>query len=1258
MALGAGPGRARTGAGVLLLQTTLLAVAIAIILALVAALVGPLLVDWGTYRSLFETEASRLVGLDVRVNGKIDARLLPSPRLTLHDVEIGAAGAGNVRAKELNIEFALGPLMRGQWRADDLYLAAPQFSLALDKAGHVQAPKLAIRFNPDALSVDRLHFDGGTVRLKDAANGAGITLTHVAFDGRARSLLGPFDGEGSATIGKDYYSVQLSAGRYSEAKGLTLRLSVQPSDHPVSLQADGTLKLAGGKPDFNGSLSLQRPASLARAAGQLNKPWQVQGHVEVTAASALMKDFQFRYGSQEHAIKLAGVVEFAFGRKPHLKAELTGTEINLDGALGGKGASSPGVALRRLAGLAANAFRPAVPIQIGLGVEQVTLAGGVLQNVRGDIAADGASWNLTDFEFRAPGFTQARLSGQLTVDAKGVSFHGPAVIDANDPKALAAWLEGRPPPQGDAMRPLHLAGNVTFGSEKIAFEDLSASFASKTIKGHFAYNFASAGHPSKFDAAINAPELDLDVALGFGEALLAGSTLARPHDMAITADIGRATIAGVEGHNISARVKVDANHWQIDRLSVADLGGAAFSAHGGLKLAGPAPQGSITIDFDAPAMAPMMALLQRFAPKAAQALAASAPAMAPAKLHALLDLGGTLPAGEARLGIQGNLGKVHLALAGAGHVDAKAFRFGDLRLSGTLSAADGKALVTMLGLDPVIAVGRGPGELTLNAMGPARGEMRVDGRLTAAGLAASAKGSARLFADNPAAKLRVRVARADAAPLRGIGGTRAALPVTFTGQLALSAKRLRLSDVDAGVGATTLRGHLAMTLGSLHRVEGEVDADTVAAPGLIAVAIGMPAPAARHGAAWAWSENPFGAGIFGNFAGKVSLKLRQVELMPRLTAREFHATLRLGKNALALDDMAGVVAGGRLSGTLAFDTGHDGLTAHGKIALAGVDAASLLRAAARPPVTGSLAVSLDVQGAGLSPVALIGSLHGSGTVALHDAQLAGLDPRAFDAVTHAVDQGLAVDAARITDVVRKALGSGQLSVRQAQGTIAVNAGQLRLHDVSADSADAALALDGNLDLIDGALDAHLVLSGTSQAGGVRPDIYMALKGPLTDPTRSIDVSALTGWLTLRAIANQAERVQKLEQAARARAEAERQRVEAERKRQQEEARKRAAAAQQQSAPPAAANGTPAPAASSSASGGAMSSGPSPLSKRQPVPRVKKQPTAAHRKPAAPTLAGRPPRGERAPTLPPPIEIHPLPAPVGASPPEALVGPQH
>ncbi|MGH6664516.1 MAG: AsmA family protein, partial [Pseudolabrys sp.] len=232
------------------MQNTLLGLAIVIILALVTALVGPLLIDWGGHRTLFETEASRLTGLDVRVNGAIEARLLPAPSLTLHDIEIGS-GSENIRARALGFEFALGPLMRGQWRAAEVRLVGPQLSLGLDAPGHVLAPNLAIKFSPDALSIDRLSVEDGKVTLTDAANGAHATLDKLWFNGEARSLLGPFKGEGAATIGGELYPFRLTTGRVSDSGALKLKVNIDPVSRPLSIAADGTVTLAGGKPAFD-----------------------------------------------------------------------------------------------------------------------------------------------------------------------------------------------------------------------------------------------------------------------------------------------------------------------------------------------------------------------------------------------------------------------------------------------------------------------------------------------------------------------------------------------------------------------------------------------------------------------------------------------------------------------------------------------------------------------------------------------------------------------------------------------------------------------------------------------------------------------------------------------------------------------------------------------------------------------------------------------------------------------------------------------
>src|SRR5258708_14900649 len=107
-------------------QTALLSAGIAIILVLVTALVGPFFVDWGSYRTELEATVAHLTWLDVRVSGPIDVRILPTPTVTLQQIELGRPGApATTRARALRIEFALGDLLRGTLRAPFMVLQCP-----------------------------------------------------------------------------------------------------------------------------------------------------------------------------------------------------------------------------------------------------------------------------------------------------------------------------------------------------------------------------------------------------------------------------------------------------------------------------------------------------------------------------------------------------------------------------------------------------------------------------------------------------------------------------------------------------------------------------------------------------------------------------------------------------------------------------------------------------------------------------------------------------------------------------------------------------------------------------------------------------------------------------------------------------------------------------------------------------------------------------------------------------------------------------
>jgi large subunit ribosomal protein L24 len=1121
----------------LALQTTLLGLAIAIILALVAALVGPLLLDWGSHRTLFETEASRLIGVNVRVAGSIDARLLPSPRLTLHDIQIGD-GSDAIRARSLGVELALGSLMRGEWRATELHLVGPQIRLGVDQSGRVQAPNLAMTFKPDELSIDRLSIEDGTVVLFDAASGTSLTLGGAWFNGEARSLVGPVKGEGAVTVAGALYPYRLALGRVSEAGTLKLHLNVDPTDHPLNFEADGTLAIAGDALGFDGTLGLARPVGIGLrrpgpAAGDVTQPWRLTGKIKATAQSALMQDIEFQFGSEEQGFRLTGVADFKFGARPRFNGVMSGRQIDVDRAVSGAGAEkqTPAAVIRRLASLGTGAFRTSLPIQLGVGIDQMTLGGNTVQNLRGDISSNADGWSLDRLEFRAPGLTQVRLSGRLAVGNDGVAFTGPAQVDSSDPRTLALWLEGRSEnAQGD-FRPLSLHGDVTLASDRIAVDSLKAEFDRRPAMGRLDYTFASASRSARLDAELKAPQLDIDAALGFGRALFAGSTLERPRDMTLAIEVGRASFSGIDAGNVRVHVHVDPDGLRVDRLTVGDIGGGSFSLAGRIETRGNVPRGSLALDLETTKAAAIAAIAEKLVPNRIASVVAILERATRAKLHATLDVAADdkTSATSAQVVVTGALDDLGL--------DVRARFNGDWQ-SRSVSAVDVNAVVDakaasllkFANLNEIVASGNGPVQLKASLKGPVTGDLTFDVQVVGESLAAGLTGKGKVPATGRIqGNALVQIREANLRPLRpgSVAGGTGPLPFKLSSRVALAGGALTFNDIDAKLGVSTIHGRLRIDDAAPRRIEGALNATVADGGSLLAATIGLPAaPKDRPG--WSWSSDPFSPGLFGRFAGEIALRFGRIELLPNISARDIRGTVRFVGDSVAMDG-AGELAGGKLAGTVMFRNAQDGLDANLKVSVAGADSAALLFPnVARPPVTGSLTLSLEGEATGLSAVALIGSAKGSGKIELKAGQLAGLDPRTFDAVTRAVDQGLAIEQGRIADVVRKSIGGGRLSVRHAESALTVSAGQVRLSNPVVDSKDAALSVAGAFDLIDGLVDVRLVLSGLSEAAGARPDIFVALKGPPPDVSYNIDVSALTGWLTLRAVENQTKRLRAIE----------------------------------------------------------------------------------------------------------------------------------
>jgi uncharacterized protein involved in outer membrane biogenesis len=1120
-------------------QTTLLGLAIAIILALVSALVAPLVVDWNRYRSDFEQEASRVTGIAVRVRGTIDVRILPSPRIKLRDVEVGAPGRQpQMRAGAIELEVGLSPLLRGEVQATELRLVAPQISLGLDRSGMIDWPTVMPSLRAEALSISRLNVVDGRVVLTDAASGSRLVLQKLWFDGDVRSVIGPFRGEGAFVAGDELYGYRISGSRYDEDAGLKLRLGVDPSNHPLTTEIEGTLKFDRDLPQFDGTLAVARPvgATLARGERVMSDPFHLTGKVHLTPASAALQDLALQYGPDERAINFNAKAEVTFGPHPHLAGALSARQVDVDRALAAPDITHrpPLVMIKSFVEGFVAAARPPLPLAVDIAVDAVTVGGTTIQALAGNVSFDDEGWSLRDLAFRAPGFTQASLSGRLAHSPQGLAFSGPATLESADLNALMAWLEGRGGDQPSASsETLTARADLTIASDRFALDRLAAALDQEKVEGRLAYTWAANDRPATLDGELHAPTLNVDALTAFAKAAASDRGLQIPRQVALVLDVGKATFAGVDARRVNARVKFDQGILHIDRLSVGDLGGAALDVSGRIDELSSQPRGRLTLDLDAGTLGGLTHILGRTMPRLADAIGPFAERLAPAKVHGVLTVDRAGAAGtSAKLDVGGDLGAIRVAVNGEASGDPAHPAAAVVRLAGRLDADDGGALVRLLGLAGILAVDQLPGQIAISASGPLDGDLHVNGLAAAGGLSAVAEGVLQVAGDQaPTGSLQVKASAADLRPLlrASMGQPGGAVPVSARATVGLARAALSFNDLTMTAGKSSLHGRLDVKLADRLGVAGDIQADDVDAAAVLAMLLGL--PGAAPNASRLWSAEPIGSGAFAVADGSVAFKIDHAAFSSALAVRDLKGVVRLQPSAIVLGDLDGNFAGGRLGGELTFRHDAFGLAMRGRAELVGANTSTMI-AAKKNRIDGQLTVKLQAEGSGLSPDGLIGSLHGSGIIALHGGRFGGIDAASFDAAMRAADQSGSIEPAKIRAAVAAAMENGALAVPHGEAEVTIAAGQIRLtHAVLAADGGAALTLDGVLDLSTAALDADMKLSAQPAANALitlPAELAVAVKGPLTAPERTIDVSTLVSWLTLRATELQTRRLESVE----------------------------------------------------------------------------------------------------------------------------------
>jgi len=1228
-------------------QTTLLGLAIAVILALLAALIGPYFVDWNQFRPQFEAEASRLVGAPVRVRDNLDARLLPTPTLRLKAVAIGGDGdPARVRADRLDVEFSLGSLMRGEWRATELTLEGLTLDLTLDEQGRLKWPASHAGSNLGSLAIDRLRLSGRMV-LHDAAGTQIASLDDVTFAGDVRALTGAARGDGDFRFDDVRYPYRLVASRSADGAATRLHFAIDPGGRPIGLDLDGIASFDAMVPRFDGAVSLSRAITLRageRHAQGVSTPWKLTARLKADPKAVRLDQLDAVYGTDEVGLKLSGSADIALGPAPSLRAALSARQLDADRLLARESATTePTRLLPALRGLVAAMPQPSIASDVTLSADAVTLGGRQLQNIAIEARSDGRDWVLDHFDGRLPGATQVSLAGRLV----SRRFAGALKVEASDPDLLSAWLRGTSEAAPRSQKPLRMTGLLSVSPDRAELDDFDADIDGAAVTGRLALSTPGSATDGRRDgvrleAAISGERLDLDGLIALGRSF-AGPRDNWPDEADLALDLKHGSLGGQDLAPVVARLTYDPGSVTLTRLSLGAAGGVTVDGSGALDRA--ANSGRLAISAGAPALPALGKLVAPFVadPIAARISALPAAADGAAKVRLALDLD-KAERGGASASATAEIDSTHLKATLRGSLTSPdpilrdfsvaPFEHDKVSLDGKVTADRAPTILGLLGLDQVLAAGEGttqaegsvqgtwgaPLAARLSLSGP---NLDVDAQGTlapatiAAALGPGAAGETKP-ADapaggngGPATTVALAARKLDLAPLFDIAPGR--LPaIAVTSRVAISGSELSLDDVDATVSGARVRGRLVFKRGKSPEFHGELGMDRLD----LATAVAMATGALGHGL-----DEPLGRAPCAGTSGTLALQAPRGMLPGGLEIKALGATLRCDGASLSLGGK-GTIGGGEAEGELTAQSGADGVGVDARLQMSGVDGASLTWRGLTPPA-GKTALQLTLSGHGRTAGVIGGALSGGGTWSIEHARIGGLDPAAFDAAVAASDAGKVSGDTALRELASKALKGAPLSVAAAQIPFTLRDGGLRVAQTTLDGDGARLVVSGGYDYTADQLDLRAELASTRLGSGVdRPAIEIFAHGPPDRLNRNVDVALLSSWLAVRAIDRETRRLELLERG------------------------ERATPAPAPSPPPPAAAALPAPVEAPAAN--------PPASTERDLRRPPPKPRPAQPAATPPQVSAVPGAAEPAvvPPLPPPIDIKPAPGAARVRPPRA------
>jgi hypothetical protein len=179
-----------------------------------------------------------------------------------------------------------------------------------------------------------------------------------------------------------------------------------------------------------------------------------------------------------------------------------------------------------------------------------------------------------------------------------------------------------------------------------------------------------------------------------------------------------------------------------------------------------------------------------------------------------------------------------------------------------------------------------------------------------------------------------------------------------------------------------------------------------------------------------------------------------------------------------------------------------------------------------------LTVDASAEASGASAADLIAAMSGSGEVQLSGVKVEGLNAGLLASLTQAADQSKdELTEKRVGALVAAQIHQGELALGDVKIPFTITGGEFRVQEVSGKAQGVSLAAEGSANLTSGDLRASISASydaGDEALAGGDPTVRLLYSGRREEPRETIDVSAVTNFLSMRAYEQERRRVEMLQ----------------------------------------------------------------------------------------------------------------------------------